>query len=140
MPSMKGLAVGVGAVLIVGYLALKTGAAKGISDVAGAVTSAVASPFAGLGTGLSSLAGGVSDIFSPTIAPTIAPKFDWSGWKPFGPGPEQPARLEDRNGNGNGIPTIKVSDTGNGKVNGNGIVNGNGSRPEDRQLPRLIMV
>ncbi|GAI34027.1 unnamed protein product, partial [marine sediment metagenome] len=50
MPSMKGLAVGVGAIIIVGYLALKTGAARGLQDIAGAVTSAVASPFAGLGT------------------------------------------------------------------------------------------
>jgi len=106
MPSMKGLAVGVGAIIVVGYLALKTGAARGLQDIAGAVTSAVASPFAGLGTGLSTLAGGVSDIFSPTIAPTIAPKFDWSGWLPFGPS----------NGNGNG----------------NGV-NGGGARQEDRK-------
>jgi hypothetical protein len=111
MPSMKGLAVGVGAVLIVGYLALRTGAARGLSDIAESVTSAVASPFAGLGQGLSSLAGGVSDIFSPTIAPTIAPKFDWSGWLPFGPG----------NGNGNGNGT-------------NGAGARTGYRQEDRNL------
>ena len=117
MPDMKGLAVGVGAILIVGYLALKTGAARGLSDVAEAVTSAVASPFAGLGEGLSSLAGGVSDIFSPTIAPTIAPKFDWSGWLPFGPG------------NGNG--------TGNGNGNGNGS-NGGGARTGYRQEDRNL--
>ncbi|GAI41740.1 unnamed protein product, partial [marine sediment metagenome] len=111
MPSMKGLAVGVGAVLIVGYLALRTGAARGLSDIATSVTEAVASPFAGLGTGLSTLAGGLSDVFSPTIAPTIAPKFDWSGWLPFGPG--------NGNGNGNGV---------------NGAGARTGYRQEDRNL------
>lgn len=124
MPSMKGLAVGVGAVLIVGYLALKTGAARGLSDISAAVTQAVASPFAGLGTGLSTLAGGISDVFSPTVAPTIAPIFDWSGWKPFGNGN---GRTEDRN-NGNGLK--------NGLNGGGG-----GARTEDRNgggLPPII--
>jgi len=124
MPSMKGLAVGVGAVLIVGYLALKTGAARGISDVAGAVTQAVASPFAGLGTGLSTLSAGISDVFSPTIAPTIAPKFDWSGWLPFGPSNGN-GRTEDRNGNG----------LGNGLNGGGG-----GARTEDRNGGALLPI
>jgi len=125
MASLKGLAVGVGAVIVVGYLALKTGAAKGISDVAEAVTGAVAAPFAGIGTGLSSLATGVSDVFSPTIAPTIAPKFDWSGWLPFGPSNGNGPRQEDRNGNGltNGL-------------NGGG----GGARTEDRNGGTLIPI
>jgi len=123
MPSMKGLAVGVGAVLIVGYLALKTGAARGLSDISQSVTQAVAAPFTGLGTGLSSLAGGVSALFSPTVAPTIAPIFDWSGWKPFGNGN---GRTEDR-------------DNGNGLKNGlNG--GGGGARTEDRNGGKLIPI
>lgn len=121
MASLKGLAVGVGAVIVVGYLALKTGAAKGISDVAEAVTGAVASPFAGVGKGLSTLATGISDVFSPTIAPRIAPTFDWSGWQPFGNGPRQ----EDRNGNG-----LK-----NGLNGGGG-----GARTEDRNGGQLIPI
>jgi len=135
MASLKGLAVGVGAVIIVGYLALKTGAARGISDVAESVTSAVAAPFAGIGKGLSTLAIGVSDVFSPTIAPTIAPKFDWSGWMPFGNGAETPARQEDRNGNGNGIPTIKISNGGNGPILSGPAPNGVFKPPTTPQLP-----
>ncbi len=121
MPDMKGLAVGVGAVLIVGYLALRTGAARGLSDIAGAVTEAVASPFAGLGSGLSTLSTGISDLFSPTVSPTIAPIFDWSGWKPFGNG------TRNGNGNGNGL--------GNGLNGGGG-----GARGEDRQNGNGITV
>lgn len=119
MPSLKGLAMGLGAVIVVGYLALRTGAARGIRELATGVTEAVASPFAGLGTGLTTLAAGVSDIFSPTIAPTIAPKFDWSKWLPFGPG----------NGNGNGIPTNGGGARTEDRKNGNGIVTVHGPDP-----------
>jgi len=95
---LKGLAIGVGAVILAGYIAQRTKAAEGLKGMAAGITQAIGAPFTGLGQGLSALAGGISDVFSPTIAPTIAPVFDWSGWLPFGNGNGRP---EDRN-NGNG--------------------------------------
>ena len=118
MPSLKGLAVGVGAVIVVGYIALRTKAGEGLLQMATGVTKAVASPFAGLGEGLGILGTGISAALSPTIAPTIAPKFDWSQWLPFGNGAingngnGNGVRQEDRNGNGNGNGLIAVVMTG----------------------------
>jgi len=112
MASLKGLALGLTAIIAVGYIATRTKAAAGISGLASAVTRAVAAPFAGLGEGFETLGAGFSTLMSPTMAPTFAPVFDWSQWKPFGNGNGaingngNGVRDEDRNGNGNGLITV----------------------------------
>jgi len=104
MPSLKGLAVGVGAVIAVGYLALRTKAGTGLSSLATGIVQTISAPLVGVGGGLKILGEGVSAFLSPTIAPTIAPKFDWSGWNPF------PSTTSNGTTNGNGTdPTTPMS-------------------------------
>ncbi|GAH70099.1 unnamed protein product [marine sediment metagenome] len=107
MASLKGLALGLTAIIAVGYIATKTGAAKGISGVAQAVTQTFMAPFKGIGEGLSTMGVGISKVLSPRVEPTFAPKFDWSEWMPFGPPSKNGngVRAEDRN-NGNGIIAV----------------------------------
>jgi len=146
MASLKGLALGVGAIIAVGIIATRTGAAKGISDIAKSVTQTFASPLVGIGGGLKTLGTGVSAFLSPTIAPTIKPIFDWSGWLPFGNGngavngTGNGVRDEDRNGNGNGLMKVILPDpTYKYTAPTSPTLPGYAPRPEDR-TNGLIMI
>jgi len=114
MVSLKSAAVGIGAIIAVGYLAIKTQAGKGLSELATGIVQSISSPFVAVGGGLKVMSEGISAMLSPRIAPTIAPTFTWKGWDPFG------KREEDRNNGNSGAEAPKP------------WLNSYGARKEDR--------
>lgn len=108
MPSLKGLALGAGVLIVLGFVALRTKAGEGLSSLASGITRTISAPLVGVGGGLKILGEGVSTFLSPTISPTIRPILDLSGFKIPGFGTQEPtsgAREEDRNGSGAGVRT-----------------------------------
>lgn len=76
MGFLTSLAIGVGAIILVGWLSKVTKAGAGLGELAGGVRSIVEQPLTGLGAGISAA-------LSPRIAPELAPVFA-PEWAPVG--------------------------------------------------------
>ena len=76
MVSLVSLAIGVGAIIIVGWLSKATRAGLGLGELAGGIRGIIEQPLMGFGKGISAA-------LSPRIAPELAPVFA-PEWAPVG--------------------------------------------------------
>jgi len=136
MGFLTSLAIGIGAIIIVGWLSKATKAGLGLGELAGGIRGIIEQPLMGFGTGISAA---LSPRIAPELAPVFAPEWAPVGFEWFGDVSRwlfPSLRTEDRNnGNGGIIPPSN----GGGAGARNGVLPGGIpiSRTEDRKVTQF---
>ena len=128
MVSLVSLAIGVGAIIVVGWLSKYTKAGLGLGELAGGIRGIIEQPLTGFGAGISAA---LSPRIAPEFAPRLAPELVWPEVWPFAPWGQFQPQADVETGNGAPPP----ANGGAGARNGIWPAGyGNGARQEDRVM------